>query len=534
MISLPLNVLTGDATTLFGWTGRFWQQVCQDGEFVKRLLAARGMSASQLAITGQETLALSDRHNIPVLHRERWYPIQILESQRNRGGAAALKLGSKPMTVLGPQPPGVFPTGLIFKLGGYTDFTNISAYPLGQAVKGVATMIVDSLDEPNIILTPKDFAVQDNSLVVRRSHDPFSLNLPGVTHVPGSSDRTITLWAIDALFDYQYLSRHLSYALGLPDVPSSEYWKRLVNSAWNALTGSGTEALTVELAAAIYDIPVAQMDEPVTSIVTDTGADGTSCAVITPANLYNVPYVSSAIKAGELVYRGQPLTDALQFFSNVFDPASAGAAFRTAVPAVTFPPAFFAADLKFGLTADWNPVPIVVDGFDTYGNPRLRFSFGGDPADDQTFWEYVWAQCERDGLPTRTCFIGWIDDIVIPTDGAVLGYVAPLEYVLRNFAGANCLFLTVDTTKLSVDGQRASSLGYVGLLQDTVPAYACLFVIERREIPKESYPLTTSTDTATVYAGCEVKSQATVGVPAGGRAGYKDVGVSYQWVATCK
>jgi hypothetical protein len=236
-------------------------------------------------------------------------------------------------------------------------------------------------------------------------------------------------------------------------------------------------------------------------------------------------------------------------YSNVFDPRQLGEEFRTDVPAVTLPRSFFAAPLDNGLTADWNRVPVVVDGFDYNGNPRLRFALGGDASDDQALWEYFWAQCEYKGVSSRACFMD-LDDVIVVVDGMILGYVEPLDFMLRNFIGTNCAFLVVDGTSLSDAGKTASLKGYIGLLQDTIPAHTRLFIIEHKAPKPECYSLEpydayTDYDTTTckgytvdallpLCVARTASSVAAVGVPSSVKATYRDCGVRFNWVAVCK
>lgn len=538
--AVPLDLVLSDANTLFGWMGRFWTEVYRDPDFVKSCMVGKGMMASQLAITGEETRRLVDRRNLPVMHRERWFPITIRESEQGRGGAAMFRLGATPTPVLGPQNPGIFMTGRVFQLGGYVRFSDITVYPVDANIAGIMTLLSDSPDNPTQTWTPADFALQHGSVVFRREQDPFTYGTPQITvelNDDGTvKDRTVTLWGMDTAFDWQYVALHLGYVLGLNTVPSTDYFKRLINAMWDSLTGSATLDNTEALAAAVYDVPVAVSSEPVVSILTQY--DGT-VLIVTATQAYQVVDPDPNIVVGTVLRRGQPLTSAIQLFSNIYNPSTLGYAFRSAVPAVTFPRSFFSAPLNHGLTATWDQVPVVVDGFDQNGNPRLRFELGGDPVDEQAFWEYFWLQCEIAGVSSRACFVGWIDDIVVATDGAVLGYLSPLDYVFKMLVGANCAFLAVDRTKLSALGLEAATAGRIGLIHDTIPANIHLFIIEHQTAPTEQYTLTDETDATyaeqiTKYAGATAYSTMTAGTPAGGRAAYKDYGVKYRWVSVCK
>ena len=527
--AVAVDLVLSDANTLFGWMGRFWSQVYQDPDFVRLCMTGRGMNATSLVITGEETRKLVDRRSLPVLHRERWFPVTIRESQRGIGGAGTLRIGAQPTPVLGPQNPGVFRSGRVFQIGGSVQFDDIIVYPIDTGVVHVMSLITDNPAAPRMTLTPADFAVESGSLVLRRSMDPFadSTLAPNVELGPDGSvkDRTLTLWGLDVMFDWQYVAKYLGYVLGFNSAPSTEYHKRLINAMWDSLTGAATLANTEALATAIYDVPVAVVDEPVVRIL--------SGLVLTATHAYKVTTVDPAITEGTVLYRGQPLTTGVKLVTGAYNTDALGSQLRIDVPSVTFPVSFFAAPLNSGLTADWNEVPVVVDGFDANGNPRVRFAFNGDPDDDQAFWELFWSNCEAAGVSSRACMADWIDDIVVATDGAVLGYIAPLEFMLRTFVGVNCAFLVVDRSALSADGLDAVRKGYAGLIQDTIPAGQYLFLIERKTVPVEQYELDDTTDAVQMYLGRAVRSVAGEGSASKVRGTYKDLGVRCRWVAVC-
>ena len=527
--STTIQTLLSDTNTLYGWMGRFWQNVYTEPDFIKRCLDAKGMTTAQLGLNADEARTLVDRRNISVLHRERWFPIVIRYSQRGTGGAAALRLGAQPTPVLGPQNPTVFQTGRVFQLGGYVAFRDLTSYPIDANVTSVTSLLVDSFDNPQLSLSPSDFAIERGTLVIRRAVDPFdNPNLtPDIEYNTDGTvkDKLLTLWGMDTLMDWHYIARYLGYIVGFNDIPSTAYHKRLVNAMWDTLTGSSTELNTLSLAAAVYDIPQAEEAETVTALTTDT--DSTPL-IVTATRIYRVAYPSSSIVVGTQLYKGQLLSDSVKMYSNLFEPRQFGDILRTDVPAVTFPRTFFAADMQHGLTAQWERTPVWVDGFDANGNPRMRFSFGGDADDEQSFWEYFWAQCEMQGISSRTCFSDLNDDIVIPTDGMTLGYVEPLDYMLRNLVGANCSFLVVDNTQLTTAGKQASVQGLIGLLHDTLPRYTRMFIIEHKSVPPEEYDLTTSQDSTATAVGMKRTDTMRVG------RNYRDTGVRMKWVAICK
>jgi hypothetical protein len=509
--------------------------------FLRRLHGSRGLLAAQLHVNVLEAQQLLDRTTAPVLHRERWYPVRLRASDKGRGGAATLRLGQQPMTVLGPQTGSEFQVGHMFQLGGYADYADVVVYPLDPTVVRLCTAVTDSITDPTTILVAgKDFTVEQGSICFRRTCDPFESGAFSQTMITtdGQPDQQITLWCCDTLFDLQYTYEHLGYCFGMR-VESTAYFKRLINAVWDARTNGSTIQSFGALVAAIYDVPVV-LDETDTieQIVTDVNGDQ---LVITALQVYRYP--STAVlrnwQPGDTVRRGDMLDTSLLIYSNITDTEPTHLAgvrdgdwFRTAVPTVTLPSSFFRAPLQYGLTARWGLVPIICYGLDQNQNPKLGFELIGDPTDVSDYWNDVWATAEAQNISMETCFTPYLNAIVDYTTGSECGYVDPLAYWLRNLIGANSVFVSVDTRQLRTD---RVSLGnaYADMLREVLPAYTHLFVVERRSPTSEQYDMSQTDSQAEQYMGRLLGSTATAGRQSKRQLCYYDTAIT-RWVPTCR
>ena len=91
----PSDKSFSNADTLFDWLGSFWAKVYEDPEFIQYMQGGRALRIAQLYLDLLENLKLKDRENAPVFHRERWHPVVIRKSMRNKGSVNLLRLGAE-------------------------------------------------------------------------------------------------------------------------------------------------------------------------------------------------------------------------------------------------------------------------------------------------------------------------------------------------------------------------------------------------------------------------------------------------------
>ena len=533
---IPVSRFIGDGDTLFQWLGTLWTGLYEDSPYLRRCQGAKALASAQTHLDALECYALNGRHTVPVHHRRRWYPVTVRMSERDTGPASALKLGMAPAPVLGAQPQAsVYPTGLVFKLGGSVTYADVVTYPAPFDLKAAA-VAVDNIATPKVMLVrDKDFTIRDGTIVLRRDRDPFVD--PAFVQTQGQGDdMEAVLWFTDAFVDRGHVQDYLGSVFGIA-ADSTDYDKAVLNAAWDMITAGPTLNRLTAAICALFGVPVTGGAEVVSEVFTQAG----STVIATDVNVYTVPgnaVLNPAVTVGAALPEATPLTMAVNIYTRLHDPTSAWTRehypeLHQDIPAVTLPKSFFAADLEHGFAVNWELVPIYYAGDDGNGNPKLWFPMEGKAADLAKFWNEVWRRCENDGVSLRTCFAGHIDDTVTSRPGQIWGYIEPLDFMLRNLIAANSVFVAVDVEQLEPGMRGRITPALLGLITEALPASTRLFLVEHRHAPEETMALDSVPDTATHYASLSRASTVKNGKP-GRDLTFDDALLSRRWVATCK
>jgi hypothetical protein len=531
----PLTQFIGDGDKLFQDLGRLWTRIYEDPEYIRRIQHSRALQGTQALLDVNELYAVTNRRDVPVYHRQRWYPVKLTEASRNTSGSA-FKFGMQPTPVFGEQTNPAFPSGSVFDFGRGITFSGSATYPLPSTLVS-ATCVTDNIAHPSAIyIRDRDFTIVSGCLVLKAYADPFVDGSPfTVTGEVGS--REVTIWLCDASSNKDYVEDHIGYALGVATT-SSPYAKAVVNSVWDTITSGATVGALQCALATVFGVPVIlAASETVARVVSTSGV----LRVITDANVYTLPEhaeVHGAVVEGAVLERGAPLTTAVVVYPPMLDPTSTGTThiypdFRSRMPAVTLGPGFFSDALVHGVALNWDSVPIIFNGYDSNGNPRLWFPLQGTDEDVATFWAGVWSRCEAENVNLRACFTGLVDDIVVERTGEVWGYVQPLDFMLRNLIGSNMVLVSVDANQLDVEARKRVSPAFLELVRNTLPAGVYLFMTEKRAVTPDTYALTTAnvTDVVVRYFSKAQTSSGGYGSPRQGLA-YNDRRISMKWIAT--
>jgi len=552
-----------DADTLFDWLGSFWSAVYKDPDFIKTIQSSRAIKAAQLYLDMLENLKLHDRENAPVFHREIWHPVVIRKSQRNTGSKNMSRLtrlssvdaegNEVPRIQLGDQQSVVYPPCTVLELGSVkAEYSGMTVYPLaGESsdLKSVLTCIVNDISSATDMLSSgKDFAILDGAIAFSSQRDPFTgdnsykwpkFEVKGASGEP--DDEEVVLWACDAMFDRDFIRRHLGYAMGLP-AKSSEVYKRVVNAAWNAVASGATPLLLRSLVASICGIPtVKEEGEKVERVY--RFVDG-PIQVVTDKNVYDFPKgtkLRKNVKTGAVLKRFDTMDKAIRVYACPSDvhrlPAYSDFLddfdeFTADVPAIDLPPALFRTTVSRGFSVDWDLRDVVYCGDDANGNPRLRFSIGGSVEDEDAFWNGVWARYEASGKDMKDCLEG-INYDKIYTVGAVWCQISPMEFFMRNLIGANTLIVTVRTDTLAEDAPLYDPK-FFGVVKESIPAYIRLYVIEHSAVSPDKYSLSSVKDEADAYVGYELEDQVSFQKTGKRKKGAKSRDwADSKWVASC-
>lgn len=546
-----------NADTLFSWLGSFWAKVYQDPQFIRYMQGARALRIAQLYLDLLEALKLKDRENAPVFHRERWHPVVIRRSMRNKGNVNLLKLGKESEATLGAQTSeSVYPEGTVFQLGSKdVSFKGMSVYPLdaGSAeIVGVGMCATNNISDATVVLShSSDFELLDGAIAFAEHADPFTgdnadrfAKFEILAENPEDNDEETVVWVSDAMFDRDFIYRNLGYVMRIPGA-SSELYKSVVNAAWNTVADGGTPLLLKSLVATLCGIPVVKEEgEVVEKVMGPDYSDNGGWQVVTDRNVYSFSEYAKlkpSVVSGAALHRFDTLDTAIRVYpcisdtdkeSNYDEFVESYEDFVKDVPAIDLPPAMFRASVDDGFSVDWAEKDVVCEGFDKNGNPRLRFDIGGSEEDNDVFWADTWQNYEEAGVSMETCLEGTDYDRIFEV-GKVAGKLSPMKFFMRNLIGPNTLIITVRTDTLADDAPLYDPR-FFNVVRECIPAYLRLYVIEHETIQgDDDYNEDGSdvSDEADAYAYEEYEDDVRFGGRSGPRGSDR---VSSKWVAACK
>lgn len=505
--------------TLLRWMGTLWSMFSDDPEFARQYQRAKGLIAAQLEVWYKETAALSDRKALPVLHRERWWPVVLTTAERNTGIAAAVQLGDEYVPCLGQQIDSPFILGTKLEIGGAYRLQGVTTYALPENVTDIATIITNDLSAPSVVLMRGiDFYVEDHTLFFLHNTDPLTSGKFPVMETKDGNQ--VLLWLCDMMVDRNYVQNFAGFVLGLMDL-SSEFYKRYLNALWDVYNKGATGTEFKSGVAAMLDEPsVLDTTETVDQILVSADKQ----QVVTDAHVYQLTAdaeLRDEIVKGASLQRGELLTKSVRIYQNL-DPSrftaenGVDADIYTNVPALFLSSTFFAAQLKYGIGLTWERVPVLSAGEDANGNDKLWFEVYGHAADVSAFWNYFWQYCEANDTDPADYF----------TDYAT---VQPLEFFLANFLKANTLLVTVDSDKLSVQGRQG--MQRLRLLDDVLPAHVYLHVLEHQTVDADDYE--EYEDNALVADAAVATDKAGPGNLSKNRLVYEDR-ASVRWISYCQ
>lgn len=497
-IAANINKVVDNGSLINTWLGVLWNRLFSERSLIDNYSHSQGLLSTQLYLNFLESLNLLDRKNAPVLHRERWKSIVLKSKDKNKAKATALRLGTDYTIKVGDQDSSLFGRTTKLSIGGFASISGMSAYPLPKDINNIIGTITDSIINPtHIYVQGIDFEVRDETIIFLNDKDPF---IKGFPKRSSSDGEEVHIWCTDVLYDKNYVYDFIGYVLGIRE-PSSEFYAKYLNGLWDLHNSGAPISLVQAGIASILGEPwVLDKEETVEHIINEND----NFQVITDKHVYsltNGSVLRKKIVLGARLNFGEFLTETLRTYSNL-DPVRISAdseywqRLKKDVNALFLPSSFFRAEIKQGLSFTWDKVPLLYQGKDANGNPKLKFKIYGTSSDVDIFWNDFWDYLEFTGTKGTTCFSSEIHGTLLETLGATWGSISPLEYFLSSFLKSNLMILVVDSNRLTTFGRR--NMSRLIRLKDVIPAHISLLVMERVDIPTNEYDMTyTTTDNFT-------------------------------------
>ena len=539
--TLPVTNFVSDGSLLTEWLGSFWTRVFTNPELAANMQQGNALNLAQSYLNFVQSVDVLDRRAVPVWHRERWQPIRIVQSQRNKGNANLLQIGMDPTPNIGPQVGPDFPLNKVYQIGGHAGLAGAVSYPLSDDVVDVVTCLVDNILAPNVVLVNGvDFYVRKSTIFFRQTVDPLtSGSFPVRTYeVDDAEEQEGLLWACNVLVDKDFLRKYLSYVMDLSTL-SNEFYKGMLNGLWDMYNmGTPLSFFQAGVGALIGEPTIANPTETVEHILTSTD----KLQVVTDKQVYDLSpdaTLRDAVVVGGALNANEFLTTSIKVYDTL-DPTKLAAVsefgenMKTDISSLFFGQPFLRVPVISGLGATWEVVDITHAGVDDNGAAKLKFKLYGLQQDIDAFWNDFWNYLEAENSTSETCFQAYIDDTVVSIEGAVYGRVAPLEYFMRYFLRANACVVVVERDKLAAPPNDRDPMSLLTLLGEVIPAHIVVFIVEKRTLGPETVDLSTVQEslqlahakvaTETVYPGGPSASQMT----------YLDRPPLVRWIPTCK
>ena len=482
IVSLPDGFASDAGNTLYSWLGSLWRNLHKGDDLVKGLQEVRGIRLAQLYINILEAAKLQDRFGAPVFHKELWHPIIVRRSLRNKSQENMLILEKDDEKVIGPQEDELYGKGTEFKIGRMANFASYVTYPINVKIAGGATTIVDNIINPTVVLkNGTNFEIRNDSIIFYAENDPLGDNSPFEKYdlpdiIDEEADVEAVLWASDVLIDKNYISDHISYALGA-NTSSTDVVKRILNAAWSSVTCGLTPELIKTLLAAMMNVPVIQNDEEtVVDIETEFDSDGKEFSKIvhTDKSSYRISLkaqIRSNVKVGSVLKRGDLLDETVRIYPFLNVDSAYNTEYQTAtleedVPTVVLSPSLIRAKTTYGVYAMWGESKVKQMDNDP---EHLYFDIGGTESDVNAFWKDIWDNAEQSGVSMKTIL------------GEVGSSVSPAKFLLKNLVGANTLFVVIDKSQAD-DMSMVRSPMFFDMLSSVIPSGIRLFLIEHDNV----------------------------------------------------
>lgn len=520
IVQIPDGFASKCGKTLYSWLGTLWRGQHMGDEMVRGLQSSRGILLAQMYLDALEALKLQDRNGAPVFHRELWHPIVIRLKQRDKSPENVVSLGGDDKNI-GPQPEGsAYGEGTEFKIGEMAGYENLVAYPVDAAIAGGALSIVDNIVNPTVVLERgSGYEIRNGAIIFQKENDPMADGSPferfdvPIANLENPEDHDIeaVLWASDVLIDKNYVSYHLSYALGA-NAPSSDVVKRIVNSAWSSVASGLTPELVRTLMAAMLNIPVVQHEK---ETVIDISYGDEATVVETDLGKYRISPKARLlpdVQIGSVMKRGELFDESLRVYpflnSAIFDDKTSDSAESSSlsssssssssgekehfgffsvqimqdIPSIVLSKSMLRAKTENGVYAMWGKTTVK-----RASNGKPYFDVGGSEKDVSAFWNDIWENAEKTGTD--------LGDII----GKEGEEISPAKFFVDNLVGANTLFVVVDKSQIDDTSMMRNPM-FFDMLTAVVPSAIRLFLVEHGEVGEDVMDMGTANERESLSA----------------------------------
>lgn len=505
------NTIYDRPAALLAALGSFWASTYEGREQVASFVAGKAAVERQSENDFLELLNCLSRYTTPIYHRDLWYKLVLRKSE----------LAITPSNLTHYDGTATYNGERVYDRYVSRDWY---FYPLNETIKS-AGIVVNRFTEPSLIWTAtNEYVIEDGGIAF--AINPF--DDARVAKRPVFKDGEVidyeaVLWLFNCDQDFDILYRQYGYVIGMR-LSSSAGYRDLLNAFFDALIGGMTELQHRLAFSAMTGIPVVKES---TEVVEDLVATPQEVLVITDQHVYKYhPQTTPTVAVGDVVARGDTLTNALQFWN--FNRGVLPSDIKSIALGRGQLYSCFYSDLIFLNKS----VPLVVDANHPSGYTKLSFQLGGLPQDVERFFDelhtrgvaaaevpvdecdpgdvyYVLDDTSCDTavrVPKRRGTLAHIldrrvDRVGEPTAASLPSTINPLEFLVQYVFRGNGCAVKVQTSRI---GNDAVGLFNAKLLQKLVPPHVALFLILEMTASQDSVTTArVNADTVTIIPGME-------------------------------
>ena len=436
---------------LYQLYGRFWTKVWQDQGFLDALLAGNQEAFAQLDQQADGLQDVLSRLTVPIQAYRHFQSVWLNESDMER---RVLQAGS-------------------FDMDAGVDMDTSEEFPAGYLLTvdvDDISMIMDSPINPAVVWHKgQDFTIEDR--VVRLFRNPFDNGfIDGATSLDGEPDRRCRLWLCSAFTDDTALTEFYGQFVKLY-TPSTAYYRRLVNAAWDLAVLGATVSAISEYLCAIADTDICKA----AGTVTETWTEAERLWLLIAGIPHSAPVAATAlVSVGDTVVLGQLLFNSVRLLRGT------ETIFASELPALHLGSGFLSSVYTGGISVE-NATKTITTS---------HFPIGGHPTTVAAFWTDVDARCTALGINL------W--DIETEDQPGPTYTINPFDFIREHFLKNNCFFIIFD---LDIIPDPVANLGFVSLLSDYIPAGTTFIGHVSAAVPTEDSPGVISDSSAGYLAG---------------------------------
>jgi hypothetical protein len=455
--------------------GSFWANTYHARDQIKSYVRARGSVEMQYERDLLELIATVSRFTVPVYHRDNWYLLRMLESERNNVSTSLLLFDDPDV------PDAVYDSSYQYDVP--RDRPD-SAFPVPSNLEQ-APLAMNRITSPSLTLTEGiEYALVPERNAIVFKDNPFDNDLIPKQAIFENGvivDREAVLWLFMADFDYDRIFRQFSYVVGLR-LQSSEGFRDLMNTIFDGIV-DGPQLYQVERAfEAMTGIMLCQSDGEVVELI---DSDSQNTIVATDKNIYKYELGANIIvQPNEELYQGQEITDGLQVheFNAGITPDE--------LEAIAMGKGFLAVGFLGDIVFENKDITLEVTEANDHptGYTYLKWGLGGFPLDVEAFFD----QLHANGVQKDQTLAMLLDQrapenqIGQPTAFNLPSMINPLEFLVENVLRNNAFVV-----KVKVSDQLPSGVGLhnVRHLRKIIQPHTAMIVI---------YELTAGSESVTV------------------------------------